>query len=265
MLYTPSQSLDGLQYSVTSLDVEPLRLSLTGHHRRGGPHGASTLRCRGATNRCGLWPGGSSKARPGPVRRRASWRTISGPRPLHVQPDPPPAPGGENAVKYFLKTSKTGYCQQFAFAMAVLARLLGIPSRVVVGYTAGTRPARGPRRPERETTWSRPAMRTPGPSCTSRGWAGCGWSRRRPVAGSARARRSRPPTPPGGPARRAEAQPMAAPRHRSTVGGRVSSRSTAGRSATKAGFAEGGPGAAGAGRRGTAARPCCSSRWPRCW
>jgi transglutaminase-like putative cysteine protease len=38
----------------------------------------------------------------------------------------------------FLTKSKKGYCQQFAFAMAVLARLEGIPSRVVVGYTQGS-------------------------------------------------------------------------------------------------------------------------------
>ena len=44
---------------------------------------------------------------------------------------------GASALSYFLNHSKKGYCQQFAFAMGVLARLLGIPSRVVVGYTAG--------------------------------------------------------------------------------------------------------------------------------
>ena len=38
----------------------------------------------------------------------------------------------------FLKVTKKGYCQQFSFAMAVLARLLGIPSRVAYGYTSGT-------------------------------------------------------------------------------------------------------------------------------
>jgi transglutaminase-like putative cysteine protease len=38
----------------------------------------------------------------------------------------------------FLEVTKKGYCQQFSFAMAVLARLLGIPSRVAVGYTSGT-------------------------------------------------------------------------------------------------------------------------------
>jgi transglutaminase-like putative cysteine protease len=41
-------------------------------------------------------------------------------------------------VLQFLTTDKRGFCQQFAFSMAVLARLLGIPSRVAVGYTAGS-------------------------------------------------------------------------------------------------------------------------------
>jgi len=38
----------------------------------------------------------------------------------------------------FLEVSKKGYCQQFSTAMAVLARLLGIPSRIAYGFTAGS-------------------------------------------------------------------------------------------------------------------------------
>lgn len=38
----------------------------------------------------------------------------------------------------FLTTDRRGYCQQFAWAFAVLARLVGIPSRVAIGYTGGT-------------------------------------------------------------------------------------------------------------------------------
>jgi TgpA N-terminal domain/Transglutaminase-like superfamily len=45
---------------------------------------------------------------------------------------------GARALARFLSGTKTGSCQQFAFGMAVLARLLGIPSRVVVGFTQGT-------------------------------------------------------------------------------------------------------------------------------
>src|SRR5262249_2234823 len=51
---------------------------------------------------------------------------------LDVSPKQSPA-----ALINFLTVDKRGYCQQFAFAMAVLARLVGIPARVVIGYTQG--------------------------------------------------------------------------------------------------------------------------------
>lgn len=38
----------------------------------------------------------------------------------------------------FLTTQRRGFCQQFATAMAVLLRSLGIPARVAVGFTSGT-------------------------------------------------------------------------------------------------------------------------------
>jgi transglutaminase-like putative cysteine protease len=43
-----------------------------------------------------------------------------------------------NALTNFLERTKSGDCQQFSFAMAALARLLGIPSRVAYGFTSGT-------------------------------------------------------------------------------------------------------------------------------
>jgi hypothetical protein len=43
----------------------------------------------------------------------------------------------------FLTTDKQGFCEQFAFAMAVLARLVGIPSRIAIGYTGGTQDPNG--------------------------------------------------------------------------------------------------------------------------
>jgi transglutaminase-like putative cysteine protease len=47
-------------------------------------------------------------------------------------------PNTATALSDFLLHTRRGYCQQFAFGMAVLARLLGIPSRVAVGFTAGS-------------------------------------------------------------------------------------------------------------------------------
>lgn len=43
----------------------------------------------------------------------------------------------EDALRDFLFESRTGYCEQYASAMAVLLRAAGIPSRVAMGYTAG--------------------------------------------------------------------------------------------------------------------------------
>lgn len=49
------------------------------------------------------------------------------------------APGSSgDALVDFLVTGKRGYCEQFASAMAIMLRSLGVPARVAVGFTAGT-------------------------------------------------------------------------------------------------------------------------------
>lgn len=47
------------------------------------------------------------------------------------------APGGQDAVDYFLFESRSGYCTYFASAMAVLARCEGIPVRYAEGFVTG--------------------------------------------------------------------------------------------------------------------------------
>jgi len=49
----------------------------------------------------------------------------------------PPSDDSANALVDFLTTTKTGYCQQFAGAFAVLARLAGLPTRIAVGFQSG--------------------------------------------------------------------------------------------------------------------------------
>ena len=49
---------------------------------------------------------------------------------------PPLAPGLPPLVGFVMQT-KTGYCQHFAGAMALMARLLGIPARVAAGFVSG--------------------------------------------------------------------------------------------------------------------------------
>ncbi|MEJ8282205.1 transglutaminase TgpA family protein [Pseudonocardia spirodelae] len=48
------------------------------------------------------------------------------------------APGGDgDALVDFLTRGRTGYCEQYASAMGVMLRAVGIPARVAVGFTAG--------------------------------------------------------------------------------------------------------------------------------
>ena len=95
-----------------------------------------------------------------------------------------PLPRSGDAVEQFLFDMRQGYCTYYASAMAVMARSLGIPARVAIGYATGEYDP-GQRR---LYSCARPT-RTPGPSCISTA-AGCRSSQLR----SARCRRAQLPT-----------------------------------------------------------------------
>jgi transglutaminase-like putative cysteine protease len=46
-------------------------------------------------------------------------------------------PAGRDVVDYFLFTEQRGYCDYYASAMVVLARAVGLPARLVIGYSSG--------------------------------------------------------------------------------------------------------------------------------
>jgi len=50
----------------------------------------------------------------------------------------PPQPHGVPALVYFVTRTKSGYCQHFAGAMALMLRYLGIPARVAAGFSSGS-------------------------------------------------------------------------------------------------------------------------------
>jgi transglutaminase-like putative cysteine protease len=50
----------------------------------------------------------------------------------------PVPPQGRDAVDHFLFDTNVGFCEQFASATAVMLRSLGIPARLVAGYTPGS-------------------------------------------------------------------------------------------------------------------------------
>ncbi len=45
-------------------------------------------------------------------------------------------PAGQDAVDHFLFDAREGFCEQFASAMVVLLRILGVPSRIATGFRA---------------------------------------------------------------------------------------------------------------------------------
>jgi transglutaminase-like putative cysteine protease len=51
---------------------------------------------------------------------------------------PPRSPPGIPPLVFFVTQSKTGYCQHYAGAMALMLRYLGVPARVAAGFTSGT-------------------------------------------------------------------------------------------------------------------------------
>jgi len=134
-LYTTTTALAGLRYTVTSADVEPspqqLRLAPTPPAAERGyltvPRPFERLRALAARVTAG-----QSTAY---GRAVALQQWFTGGKFKYALT--PPLPPNASALVTFLTKTRRGYCQQFAFAMAVLARLVGIPSRVVVGYTQG--------------------------------------------------------------------------------------------------------------------------------
>jgi len=50
-----------------------------------------------------------------------------------------PPPLGANSVDEFLFSTRSGFCEHYASALAVLARSAGIPARIVAGYQGSER------------------------------------------------------------------------------------------------------------------------------
>jgi hypothetical protein len=58
-------------------------------------------------------------------------------RTIRYREDIQAPPQGQDAVDYLLFESREGYCNYYASAMVVLARAVGIPTRLAVGYAGG--------------------------------------------------------------------------------------------------------------------------------
>ena len=129
---------DGLTYQVSS--------RLAPHHA-GGPRRAPPTRSpatsaiassscpRASAPRCEPSPRRSPTAPRPPPSRRGRCRTTCARFDLLARRCS--AGHSEDALEDFLFANQVGYCEQFAGAFAAMARSIGLPARVAVGFTPG--------------------------------------------------------------------------------------------------------------------------------
>ena len=141
MVYSTSDSITDQTYSVTSVVVDPSQAQLQtvpGLVRTPAldqdlqlppAYRTSALKKLAASNTAGQTTEFAK------VNALATW--LSGPQFTYSLA--PAQPTSAPSLVNFLTKGKSGYCVHYAYAMTVLTRLLGIPARFVVGYTAGTR------------------------------------------------------------------------------------------------------------------------------
>jgi transglutaminase-like putative cysteine protease len=141
MVYSTSDSITDQTYSVTSVVVDPSQaqlqavpgllrtVELAPDLQLPSAYRTSALKKLAASKTAGQTTEFAK------VNALATW--LSGPQFTYslAAAQPTSAQGLVN----FLTKGKSGYCVHYAYAMTVLTRLLGIPARFVVGYTAGTR------------------------------------------------------------------------------------------------------------------------------
>jgi transglutaminase-like putative cysteine protease len=144
MVYSGQDSLSGLKYMVTSTEPDPVASELDSSRPLPANvqngyldfSSANVIALRRIARR--ITKGASS-----PFKKALAleaWFTKPGRFTYSIITNVPDGPAG---LLDFLQRDRQGFCQQFAYAMAVLARLVGIPSRIAVGYTAGTHQANG--------------------------------------------------------------------------------------------------------------------------
>jgi len=139
MIYSPDSSLAGITYSATSYAIDPSQAQLEAVPPLNGQPGLapdlqlpSSYRTAALEQLAQAQTSGQATEF-GKVNALATW--LSAP-PFRYSLSAAPSASAAGLLS-FLTTTKTSYCVQYASAMTVLTRLLGIPARFVTGYTAG--------------------------------------------------------------------------------------------------------------------------------
>jgi transglutaminase-like putative cysteine protease len=139
MVYSTTSSLAGQTYAAVSYAVDPSQAQLaTAPPLTGLPGLAQDLRLPPSYRTTALEKlahdqTSGQTTEYGKVDALANW--LSAP-PFRYSLSAAPFDTADGLLSFLTRT-RTGYCVQYAWAMTVLTRLLGIPARFVTGYTAG--------------------------------------------------------------------------------------------------------------------------------
>jgi transglutaminase-like putative cysteine protease len=137
-MFSTSTSLSGLAYSVTSEEPAPTAQQLQQSQAPPAAIARADLTVPAVFRQLGVLAGQITRGQSSSYDKAVAlqrWFTTQSRFTYSLSVS---APDSSAALIDFLTKTRRGYCQQFAFAMAVLARLVNIPSRVAIGYTPGT-------------------------------------------------------------------------------------------------------------------------------
>lgn len=138
---TRKTATHGISYEVRSVDVRPAADALARAGSAGGPNRELHLampaevpqRVRQLARE--ITAGGATAG----AKAQAIERYLSSDRFTYSTAPTVGQGDGISTIDDFLFRSRRGYCEQFAGAMAILAREVGIPTRMAVGFTPGAK------------------------------------------------------------------------------------------------------------------------------
>jgi transglutaminase-like putative cysteine protease len=175
MVYSTDTLLHGLKFTVTSNEANPPNTWVAGAEAGSPPSSTGTYTGYSGPHRRALLKLAQKITRHATSAGQQAlelqnWFTAPG---RFTYTTAAAIPNSDSGLYKFLTTERRGDCQQFAFAFAVLARLLGIPSRIAVGFTGGVLQKGGKYKVTSADAHSWPELY----------FAGAGWLRFEPTPG----------------------------------------------------------------------------------
>jgi transglutaminase-like putative cysteine protease len=138
-IWSAKDSTDGAKYTMTSVPVDPSPSQLAAAGPPGPAEAADLILPPNLSPAVKALAHRITKKAATPYTEAVELQAYLADSRVYTYDTSVSADPGSNSLEDFLFRTKRGFCQQFSASMAVMARILGIPARVAVGFTAGTK------------------------------------------------------------------------------------------------------------------------------